>query len=615
MLRSGGNAPHPSESEDSASEHLSQDAGQVMARGLKPSRVIHSSNFYFVNIASTSVISRYATTIYFEGREGDYCVTSSNFCYSAFSLAEFLHRNHYVNNFDLLRHGRKLDYNSIICSGDVICVSGGFDLYLADAWNRIMHSINGNMENDRDSERTHLPVDKKFVKASTTKNEKAIEKNKNRRYLAGDAKLKNRNGLHVFGKRTYAPKVYVEKSAKEIAADKVTGNLIDVTGEDNDIPPTSNPWNKSIAKPVPSNNQVPSVEKKKEEEKEKAPMTTEGEFNFIDEYKIDYYMSDSKPSQTSINNCYVFGYMRKYYWIPFEPNQDQYYLGYFLFILFSLLVLFSGFLDNFAGPVAISATKLKMSPDFDFVGKSMSQTIYYGLYIPLFQLLFEVVCFSFVPSPLLTRVGPQLSLIFLRVLFIFAMWKGCKLFYRKYHFLIGYIRRAEPGATYYTKKVNPKGIFTDIIEDNNDPRIESDKNFKITQSSKISKVVDSLITYHPIGYFDWDGKWIETERTIASHEIKEYEVNLEIVTQMCSPKNMASTISAEAVLERVANSNNCAPFVYTDRSWIFEKSLIENSARYASVIILAHRFSVQKVDMYDQLFRQGDRLRLGRSPQ
>lgn len=616
--RSEGNASHQHEDMDSAispcgvvdNATTNQDAGRVhKAEGLIPPSTVRT-NFSFIHLNQpTSTISRYHYTIIFDGVNEEYTLSSTKYSSSAFDVASYLHEYHHVNNFDLVSNGKVLSPKSTIRHEQVVHVVGGFDLYLSSSWNKIMHSINGNME--RDQERDHLPVDKKHQKGQREKRDRKKAMDKKVPGLRKEAAEKNKRGQYVYGKRTYTPKVYVEKDLSQIRKDS-KGDSIDVTADIN-LSSTGESGNKN-SPPVPTgastgNDEAAPVLPAKEEKKKKL---TTGQFSVNHEYEFEYVLSDEKPTVISHRMTKYFG-LPRFAWMSYDRDHWVYYFPYVIAFILAWMVIFTSFLDAQVDRVAIKATAFNGKINF-LDSYHFKNSIFYHFIIPLANLILHLLeCSISVTSVFNVE---RLLYFWFKFLYLYSIHMGVKYFYRRFFWLIGRPVFLIASRPYYKKTVVCEHNTLQVLEDDNiDARIEIDKNFEITQSSKIIDVTDKLQKCHPVGYFDYNGKYVEYMTLHENPDKSFYQVNLEQVAQMCSPKNMAMTISAEAVLERVGNSNNVSPFVWTDRSWIFDDSLAENSARFASYVILHHRFSQRETDLYDQLFRRGDRLRLIRSPE
>jgi hypothetical protein len=166
------------------------------------------------------------------------------------------------------------------------------------------------------------------------------------------------------------------------------------------------------------------------------------------------------------------------------------------------------------------------------------------------------------------------------------------------------------GVTYYKRKCVLKKELNnlDFIE-GVDYRRNTDTNFKINQNTcrwlldeKVTKITD-------VGTWK-DYKFI-VEKSFEEHVYNnDKEVDLELVSQMSTAKNLSMTSSPTVIAERFMNSTNMGPFINYNRKDAVVNDVLNNSARFAHCIAMHMRWLQKDTDIYDQLFRRTDTIRL-----
>lgn len=642
-VRSEGNASQPQETVDSATVPIScasnsrkgvpekltraRDAYELKRHVDDLSPYDHDFIFTFSapysNLMYPVLSYPYSIQLIFDDADLEFSISSKKFAFSAFDLANYLHTVHELNEFDLIRsgsafynslHGNLLSPKCTIRDADIIHISG-FDQWLSTQWNKLMHSINGNMENDRDSERDHLPVVKDGEKSKKCAAQSKL--NKKMPQHRSDARAKNKRGQFIFGKKNIAPKVFVERSPTELAALAAKGDNIDLdTGHvdkpaNGIVPPIIPPFSSPSGFPLP----VPPLDDGKKEKEKEVVKTLPDDFELGQlRYSYEYVFSDEGPTKVSSNQCYWFGFIPKFSWVSIGPESPFYYFPSFLLFLFSIWVLVDPiFTPDFFKSVVAKGTNFNVfSFHNNLVESSTSSFLYYRIYMPLSYILLLMLQNFMVSESALTACNVFLFL-FTRTVFIFGMYKFNSSFYRKFSLIMGYPRRLIPVRPYYTRRIE----ITDSVDvcapdPKLDMRIESDKNFKVTQGRRQHIVTEYTSRVNPVGYYSYDGTFVCTNSITDRVNNYTYLADMEIVMQMCSAKNTALTISPEAVIERIGNSNNCSPFVNTNRYDQTLQDIPGNSSRVAACLQLSHRYHAKNTDIYDQVFRRGDRIRLTR---
>lgn len=87
-----------------------------------------------------------------------------------------------------------------------------------------------------------------------------------------------------------------------------------------------------------------------------------------------------------------------------------------------------------------------------------------------------------------------------------------------------------------------------------------------------------------------------------------------LVKEMYQPRSVSMNISAESLMERMANNTANGQHINYDRSSMLNTDVTNDSARLATAILLDHRCDRLNTDIYDQVFRQGDMVRMVHVP-
>lgn len=562
-------------------------------------------------------------TLYFEDTEHMFTVYFNDYICSAFDFACYLHYHHHVNNFDLkklyykndFRMTRTMKESSEIFLGDNIVVSGGFGQYLAESWNRIMHSMNGNMEMPlREEEKIRQDVDKKYQKARTDKNERKAKFVKDKDFHKKNAMKKNKKGQLVYRKKEFNSKVHLEVNVNdrdyhlkpeainlsEPASPKQYVDIEDVVDDSAD-----NAGNRPDAV---------TDEKKKEKEVPVDPNTDPDYEQTLDnDYEYFYIIKGEKVPPHIQAKTTWFGFIPKFTFAPVSDNSKAYFvLPFLLFLLF--LFLLNPLFDNYVSSILFSTiSSLHRFAKFQPLGVDNFAAVLYGYTLPvLFK--FSHFIYTLWMSYDISFMNVQWYIIKRMLLFIlFNLY--VKKFNRRFSCLFNFQWLATSQPYYHRKVQITEHLYTNERTPLCDLRQEAERNFKITQDQHVYNYFDELFIHYPIGYVGYDGKFVETDSVVEEKMKSTYSCDLELVAQMLNSKSMSMTVSAEGMIERLGNSTNLGPFINGNKLNHFQSDLNNNSARLATHICLHWRYYQRETDIFDQLFRQGDLIRLMKYPE
>jgi len=151
------------------------------------------------------------------------------------------------------------------------------------------------------------------------------------------------------------------------------------------------------------------------------------------------------------------------------------------------------------------------------------------------------------------------------------------------------------------------------VNDDVDLRREGDKAFDNILSVKniyYEEIVKDKIEYgHDFGMFNYYN--VVTDSTIVSDKRL---VDVELLTQMTAPRVLGLNNSIESVIDRLASSTNAGPFINYNRNGILVDDVSGNATRFAVALAAAPRCSNLETDIYNHVFRSRDVLRLVRVP-
>jgi hypothetical protein len=168
------------------------------------------------------------------------------------------------------------------------------------------------------------------------------------------------------------------------------------------------------------------------------------------------------------------------------------------------------------------------------------------------------------------------------------------------------------GLTYFERTCTLRKKMEDDIpfEDGQDFRRDTDTNFQIKQNTCRWSFDEQLIKKTDCGYYDDNNKFVVLKTFEEIRLDKGRIVDLELVTQLCTSKNMSMTCSPEVSLERFMFSTNMGPMINYNRKDIFTADILNNCARLSHCIALSKRNDGISTDIYHQVFRRGDSMRL-----
>jgi len=476
----------------------------------------------------------------------------SDFCTRTFHLAQWLHQVIGINNFELIRSARVItDIYETIPSCTTIHVNGNFDKYTAEAWNRIMHALIGNIDRTDECKNNHgghLPVDKSDVKASTNRKGKKVFINKNKNMFK---------------------KMWVPKEKEQVAKVDLEEVVVD------------NADSQGMA------------DGRKDE-----PLIVDVDCDFADLtnksytyfYKID---GDDTPVDFLGEELYWFN------WIP-KPrlriaSKKELASYYFLFLFFT--VSFYCLSDELPSITCFVLDVIKNN--FDNVWIKFLCKIAY--------VFVETICFCCWTIIKITEVcfgeySRGLIFLFLAILY--------KVLDKRFKFMRYIIYFPVVGKTYYMKQctLRHSGVKAPVDKEM-DLRRATDKNFKLEHASVPWFLDDLTVQHTDLGHYV-NGKF-KCDYTLSKTNLNsDNPVDLELVVQMLSPKNLSMNCSPESIAERMMNSTNCGPMINYNREDGLHNDILNYSSRFAHCVAMSRRYQALGVDIYDQLFRRSDKVRL-----
>jgi len=573
---------------------------------------------------------KYELTLVFDGKFFEKKIYSHKYIYRCEDLVNYLHYEIGIDNFNLIRKCELLTFDNLIRSGDIIHINAGFDKYLSSSWNRIMHALNGNVEDynkcknfgknvypsdniERNSERTHLPT----LKDKDKKMQEEYYHKLNDHYCSLDSDgLKN----EFVPSKNISSKVFLELSER----DKHIGN-IDVRL---DVP----------AK-VESEDKI-KVDVKSKEDKVKISNPNFNKNNLLEDKKFEYYYSipNTTPIIAALKYSTWFGYIPRIIIVPASENS---WMKYNCLIIYMILACLSEF----------------HILNFDIRALTNSILYYqYCYYSPLFYWLFLFVNNYFTLSSgwlgflmimvikmlIYYKVHKKLNVMYPLLYYFFTLfviwskleehWLGylvcflCKIFFSYYNhsrlydrfyslgsFLNMSFTVQTIGTTYYYRKCTLRKSCNDDLEyTGEDFRRNVDTNFKISQNTCKWFFDEKVVKISEVGYWVLDSDcdfMVEKEFREEKHDGYKV-VDLELVSQMSTSKNISLTTAPEVIAERFSNCTNMGPFINYNRGDVFGHDILNNSARLAHCIAMSKRNDNISTDVYNQLFRKGDSTRL-----
>lgn len=529
-------------------------------------------------------------TLYFDGKNFECSVDLGSYSICADQLAMFLVRKN-VHNFDLIRSGQYLHGASRIHVDDVIHVSGGFDKYLVSSWNKIMHALNGNIDTVRKEEclenNGHKPNDKFGQKRRQDNVSKAVKLNKEKGVFRKMADTTYKNGRPIFEKRNYVPKVTAED-------DNVVPGAIDVGA------PTI------TAEPV---------------KKDKPDLVTSLDFteSLGSQYEIDYVINGESPPDYVWRRNLVFGFIPRFTFVEIRKDHWLRYVPIFLYFFIFILNLvcpelhtipifkifsFQRFIDR-ASEIDFNGGhceffQSKMSGVF-WVWKEFTSPVL----ISICYWFRDMSAFYLVNYPFVYHLSKYLIR---NLLLISTLGFAAKRATYYLSWICYYPRYIYPVQAFYTRKSTLTEVITRKRDKTMDFRVQGQKTFEMTEDSTLGVFDEEYTKTYPYGYYE-DGRFITIDKYVHDRKVTTSTCELELVCQMFSSRNTCSTVSSEALVERIASSTNLAPHVNNFRNDPFMHDVYNNSSRLAALIVLHHRYAHSK-SLDHQLFWQGNALGL-----
>jgi hypothetical protein len=541
-----------------------------------------SEEFTFVKYCQTSP-GRYSFTLCFingcdDGTDFFCTLSCKSYSNSVQKIADFL-ETHHIHNFDLYKRGKSLGPHGRIVCDDLISVLGGFDDYLCSSWNKIMHSINGNMEStSRDEEREHLPRDKRHEKQNTRNQDRKHQLNK---------KFAGKVDKRVYVKKEVSSKLIDESDQK---SQNIRADQIDISVPVVAVEPVA------PAPVIPVNTDAFSHFG-----------FTQGRLDF--EYTIKDQAIPTAFLSNYLQYTHYFGCIPKFTLRPLNKSDFMFYTYHIIFSIIFLLGLY-GYIDDYV----LSVTHKYLVPKVNDVNCMRSEGsptyFFYKLMVPYMMHLVHYFIVTFISFPLYQVTGVFtvnfVTFLFSKTLFGMIIYTSFTYVFSYYRWLLVWPVKLRGLHPYYRRSIQFLNVDGPLPQ-NTDFRREAEKNFKISLDQKIYTYSDRVTYYIELGY-EIDGAFhrvnieeIETTSTLT-------KCDMELVTQILCPKNMNMNISPESMLERMGNSTNLGPFISSSRTSTFVDDIPNNSARIAYFIALTHRHNYPQ-DIFDQLFRQADRIR------
>jgi len=478
----------------------------------------------------------------------------TDYCTRTFHLAQWLHVNIGINNFELIRKARVIDnvYELIFC-GSEIHINGNFDKYTSEAWNRIMHTLNGNIDRTDECKSNHgghLPVDKADVKAKTNRNGQKVFMNK------------NKNGF----KKMWAPK---EKQLEaKVDMEEISREMADSQGMAD---------GRKVEEP-------PVIDV----DCTFANLTGK---SFAYYYKIE---GDDIPVEGTNEELYLYNFIP----IPRLRIASKKELARYYFLILFLSFSFYCLSDELPSITLYVLDVIRNNVDNAWI-KLLCKVLY------VFVETFCYCCWTIIK---ITEVCFGDYSRGLMLFFLVVMYKI--LDDRNFKWMRYIIYFPVVGKTYYMKRCqlrNPGDIFP--IDKNMDLRRATDKNYKIEHASVPWYLDDFTVKYTDFGHYV-NGKFKCDYTLSVTHKNEGSPVDLELVVQMLSPKNISMNCSPESIAERMMNSNNCGPMIDYNRENGIRNDMLNYSARFAHCVAMSYRYQALGVDFYDQVFRRSDKVRL-----
>lgn len=501
----------------------------------------------------------------------------------------------------LSRKGKRLQDHHVIKTGDVIHMAAHFDLFSSKGFELFLYRLAIGA--------TKKMIAEKEKRAKFSKNKQTTAKDEVKEEKATSGTVADDSQPEVEMVFTYTPPKQEKKVEKKKKEDKE--DLADVLAEVKKENPFDDPWSddelsNSSEKIIKVEDNVDDViiefdenhigitnskklesikiEAIKENEEQKKEIVTDLDQKLFLPTDTNYYFEYSFTNETKEFPDFVtrrtkwFGCFPKFAFGIAMPGDPWYYLPGFLFYFYFLISTIMTYIPIYSMTPGLIAVRLILGW---FCYQPYGMTYVDFLFVITLRRFFELV-----------------------ITYHFVKW-----LYRNHLMMRPYMYRCS--NIYYQRscRIYKDGII--IPKDKlMDLRIEAERNFEITKSAKMFVFEECLRINYPVGILDSCGQFVECDTYSVTTPCLTRQFDLELLFQMTNPKNTSSTVSAEAMAERIANSTNLGAFVNSNRTTILHDDLRNNAARVASDIILSYRFNYQRLDLYDQLFRTEDRMRL-----
>jgi len=570
-------------------------------------------------------------TLIFDKKNFEVQLYSSKYCFTARDLAWFLHNECEINNFDLIHNCDLLYPRSMIRDTDIIHINGSFDKYLCDAWNKIMHSINGNPA-DGDSVNVDSQDEIRQIPFKDVRPNDPLPRRLENLMVREDAghlpcirnktaaQLKRAQDYHIkFVSQVYSdkshwklgnnisPKVFEEHSNR----DYHIGNY----GVRLDVPITEGlikPDQDKVVTKIPESVIITDP-----------GFNVNGELN-DKEYIFEYIDPLAEINVKALHKAFWFGRLPKLTLRKAVGSEiGTYYC--FIFYIFSLLYILyrtyeiDGLIFKMLSKTVIGNSFCLLNTYFmfnlSFYGPIIFWVLnllgnYFGYFNFSINYLYPLTLWTFNLVNII--IGNNYYYLLKFILFYFLAKHLYNKFYYRFSFLNVAIDGTCIGRTYFTRKVVlRKECGTDMLFDEQiDQRKDTDNNFKIKRNSSKWFYDEYLSKHTEIGVWNSLHQFEVRDEVIESLETLNKIVDLELVTQMSTARNLSMNCSPEMVQERLNNCTNMGPFINNNRKDALFSDVMQNCSDVAFCIAMSFRYNGMKTNMSNQLFRKNDTWRL-----
>lgn len=163
--------------------------------------------------------------------------------------------------------------------------------------------------------------------------------------------------------------------------------------------------------------------------------------------------------------------------------------------------------------------------------------------------------------------------------------------------------------------ITNQNIPTPEIESHDDMRRQADQTHEVTVKEELcmyNEYVEEYVNLKfdtPLGKMETGGVLGYTEANL------DLVASRALVKEMYQPRSVSMNISPESLMERMASNTANGQFIDYDRSTSLNTDIINDSARLALAIMMSHRSQRVKTDIYEEVFRRGDLVRVLQVPE